>query len=130
MRTQEIACTSCGKTAKVNIVDAAGSSSTPCQHCRNMIVVDTDKSGRVEKIHSGCFVATAAFGDPNAPEVLYLTSYRDEVLSTNSLGRLFIRVYYAISPHLATFIAKSSFLRIIARFLIVRPALYLLRVKR
>jgi Transposase len=33
-----------------------------------------------------CFVATAAFGDPNHPDVAYLRPYRDEMLSRHKVG--------------------------------------------
>jgi hypothetical protein len=57
---------------------------------------------------SGCFVATACYGNYNAPEVLVLRTYRDEHLLTNWLGSLFVRFYYFVSPPLAKQIEKSE----------------------
>lgn len=41
-----------------------------------------------------CAVATACFGDVNAPEVERLRVLRDTVLARSTLGRLFILMYY------------------------------------
>lgn len=49
----------------------------------------------------GCFVATAAWGTDMAPEVESLRSWRDRVLLRSRVGRLFVKVYYQISPPLA-----------------------------
>ncbi|HEY0100223.1 MAG TPA: CFI-box-CTERM domain-containing protein [Pyrinomonadaceae bacterium] len=78
----------------------------------------------------GCFVATAAFGDYNAPEVVYLSAFRDESLSRSVLGRGFIRAYYAVSPRFASVIEKSSFLRLAVRKLFLQPIIFLLRLIR
>jgi hypothetical protein len=47
---------------------------------------------------SGCYVATMVYGDYDAPQVLVLRQFRDEVLNRLVAGRLFIRVYYWLSP--------------------------------
>jgi hypothetical protein len=63
------------------------------------------------KRESGCFIATATFGSPFAPEVIALRRYRDDVLNHSILGRLFIRAYYFISPSIASMISSSEILR-------------------
>lgn len=50
---------------------------------------------------SGCYIATACYGNEFAPEVLYLKLFRDNVLAKNYFGRLFIKTYYLISPPIA-----------------------------
>lgn len=55
----------------------------------------------------GCFVATACYGDYDAPEVKVLRRYRDEVLQHSNAGRMFIRLYYTVSPPLADRISRS-----------------------
>lgn len=55
----------------------------------------------IEDSKSGCFIATAVYGDYEAPEVLVLRSFRDNVLRQSVLGRTFIRTYYATSPRIA-----------------------------
>lgn len=47
---------------------------------------------------SGCYIATMAYGDYNHPQVVILREFRDNVLSNHLLGRLFIKVYYTVSP--------------------------------
>ncbi len=42
-----------------------------------------------------CFVATAVYGNPAAPEVNVLRQYRDNVLNHNALGRAFVSFYYS-----------------------------------
>lgn len=51
-----------------------------------------------EKSLFPCYIATAVYGDFNAPQVLTLRHYRDEALMKTKLGRLFVRYYYTLSP--------------------------------
>jgi len=46
----------------------------------------------------GCYVATCIYGSYDCPEVWTLRRYRDGGLSNSWFGRLFIGVYYAVSP--------------------------------
>jgi len=69
---------------------------------------------------SGCFVATAACG-PGSPEVLWLRLYRDEVLLQTIVGRLFVRLYYLLSPPAASAIAAMPILRRLVRHSMVAP---------
>lgn len=57
--------------------------------------------GRVSSPASGCFVATACYGDYNAPEVLLLRQFRDTHLLRSPLTRPLVGLYYKIGPHLA-----------------------------
>lgn len=56
---------------------------------------------------SGCFVATAAYGDRLHPEVVALRRYRDRILARNAVGRAFIRVYGALGPWLARLVTHD-----------------------
>lgn len=47
---------------------------------------------------SGCYIATAVYGSYDCPEVWTLRRYRDSVLANKWYGRIFIRLYYAVSP--------------------------------
>lgn len=76
---------------------------------------------------SGCFIATAAYGDEFADEVLVLKKYRDSVLRKTWGGRQFIKLYEVTSPPIARFIANSEILKHITRLLIVNPAAALAR---
>jgi hypothetical protein len=64
---------------------------------------------------SGCFVATAAFGDVNSHQVVTLRSFRDEVLLRSRIGRLAVRIYYLVSPTIATHIERSPSRRAVTR---------------
>jgi hypothetical protein len=48
-----------------------------------------------------CFVATAAYRDPDHPDVVFLRAFRDEWLVYRAWGRVFIKVYWQIGPILA-----------------------------
>lgn len=42
-----------------------------------------------------CFIATAVYGDPHAPQVETLRKIKDEVLMQNPLGKAGVRLYYS-----------------------------------
>lgn len=46
----------------------------------------------------GCYIATCAYGSYDCPPVWVLRRFRDEKLGHSFWGRMFIRIYYAISP--------------------------------
>ncbi|WP_303814380.1 CFI-box-CTERM domain-containing protein [Selenomonas ruminantium] len=61
-----------------------------------------------KKKKKGCFIATAVYGDYDAPEVRVLRCFRDNVLDKSALGRVFIRTYYAISPSIANWLRAHN----------------------
>jgi hypothetical protein len=65
-----------------------------------------------------CFVATAAFGDYDHPQVVLLRAFRDRVLAESAIGRSVIAFYYQASPPLAAWIARSDLRRSIAQLLL------------
>jgi hypothetical protein len=79
------------------------------------IGIPLTRSGRQRKVGRalGCFIATAAYGNYESPQVRYLRYIRDRYMQTCIVGRLFIAVYYSIGPILAIPIKKSPFLRTI-----------------
>ena len=78
---------------------------------------DYDKSPEKTRLaHSrACFIATAAYGSPDAPEVEQLRRFRDQRLLTNRFGVAFVRAYYSISPPIARLIARKPRLRVAIR---------------
>jgi hypothetical protein len=63
----------------------------------------------------GCFIATATYGSPLAPQVQLLREFRDRYLISSAVGRTVVGWYYALSPSWAATIARSAVLRSIAR---------------
>lgn len=77
-----------------------------------------------------CFIATAAYGNYNAPEVLFLSRFRDESLSRTIPGRAVISLYYFASPPIALFISRSNLLRAVIRKLLLQPMIAILKQLR
>jgi len=63
----------------------------------------------------GCFIATAAYGSLVEPHVKILRDFRDRFLTTNTVGKSFVKFYYKYSPPFANFIEKHDNLRMIVR---------------
>ncbi len=59
--------------------------------------IDDDKEEK-----NGCYIATSVYGSYDCPEVWVLRRFRDKCLKKYTLGRLFIKFYYAISPRLVS----------------------------
>lgn len=68
---------------------------------------------------SGCFIATATYGTPMAPEIQTLRTFRDQYLLTNPLGQAFVDFYYKISPPIAEFIIDHPSLKPLVRTALV-----------
>ncbi len=68
---------------------------------------------------SGCFIATAAFQNPQAAELTSLRWFRDHILLQISGGKQLVAAYYALGPGIAARIAPFP----LARFF-VRSMLY------
>lgn len=58
--------------------------------------------------NAGCYIATAVYGSYDCPEVWTLRRYRDNMLDHSWYGRLFIRIYYAVSPALVKWFGKAN----------------------
>lgn len=69
---------------------------------------DKSKSG-------GCYVATCVYGSYDCPQVWTLRRFRDYTLEAAWPGRLFIRLYYAISPTLVRWFGNTNWFKKIFR---------------
>ena len=67
-----------------------------------------------------CFVATVAFGGPDAADVQALRAFRDQTLVRYRAGRLFTTAYYRYGPRLAGIVARHAPLRRAAAFTLHR----------
>lgn len=69
-----------------------------------------------------CFIATAVYGTPQAPEIQVLRTYRDKVLRAHLAGRLFIRFYEKFGPVFAFYIRSNEKEKLWVREKIVEPS--------
>jgi len=74
-----------------------------------------------------CFIATAAFESPDADPVIRLALFRDQILMTHWPGRIFIKLYYLVSPAIAAILDRFEMLRRPIRLILRRFAMYLSR---
>jgi hypothetical protein len=81
------------------------------------------KSGR-----PGCFVVTATLGDEDHPDVLFLRSFRDQLLVRSKLGLAFVGWYYQYGPAIARRIASSKCACSVSYLFLVAPAVRVARV--
>lgn len=73
-----------------------------------------------------CFIATATYGSPMAPDVIVLREFRDRYLERTILGRKSVDLYYHISPPIAKAISKSNVLKRMTK-LLLKPVIILLK---
>jgi tetratricopeptide (TPR) repeat protein len=61
-----------------------------------------------KKKKKGCYIATSVYGSYDCPQVWVLRRYRDYSLDKNIFGKLFIRIYYALSPTVVKLFGKKN----------------------
>ncbi len=71
----------------------------------------TPTQATTEEKKSGCYVATAVYGSYDCPEVWTLRRFRDYCLASTFLGRMFIILYYAISPTLVEWFGETKWFK-------------------
>ena len=74
----------------------------------------TDGEGKTQyKVghDAACYIATCVYGSYDCPEVWVLRRFRDNVLAESVPGRMFIRVYYAVSPYLVRWFGDQEWFR-------------------
>ena len=85
-----------------------------CRVCGNKVSTRAEtcpKCGEEKPSRMPCFVATAVYGSDVAPEVVLLRQYRDDILLHNSVGKIFVRFYYKLSPPIALWMQDKSLLK-------------------
>jgi hypothetical protein len=73
---------------------------------------------------SNCFIATAIYG-ADAIETNALRQWRDRYLLLNRSGRLFVSIYYEVSPLLVCVLNRSKFLRKITKSILDKIVIYI-----
>ena len=59
----------------------------------------------------GCYIATAVYSTYDCPQVWTLRRYRDNTLAETWYGRIFITLYYAVSPILVKWFGEMKWFR-------------------
>lgn len=67
-----------------------------------------DGKAREERFKNKCFIATAAYGNVHAPEVVALRNFRDYYLLKRIWGRFLVDIYYQTSPPVASYLENHS----------------------
>lgn len=93
-------------------------------------IAPTDSLDELEekvKEEEGCFIATACYNSALAPEVYLLREFRDMVLKRSRPGRIFISIYYLVSPPIAALLRRHALLRTLVRSLLLTPLTAIVR---
>ena len=61
--------------------------------------------------NQGCYVATCVYGSYDCPQVWTLRRFRDYSLAKSFLGRMFIRLYYAVSPTIVKWFGNTQWFK-------------------
>jgi hypothetical protein len=103
--------------ARETSISVSVSASEPDPDTSNNVDVEYTRATEVSGTRAVvvCFIATAAYGSPSAPEVRLLRRFRDRVLLKSRPGRAFVAWYYRVSPGVAERIAESHALRAVVR---------------
>ena len=100
--------------------NSSNSGSNPISRSRETQLDDIIKQQGL-KTRSGCFIATACYGNYDAVEVVVLRQFRDQRLMNSLAGRLFVKFYYAVSPPIARKLEKSEKLKKMVRVYLLAP---------
>lgn len=78
------------------------------RHGKTPSTSSTESSSGAEE---GCYVATCVYGSYDCPEVWTLRRYRDYTLDESWLGRLSVKIYYAVSPIMVRWFGKTTWFK-------------------
>ena len=76
---------------------------------------------------AGCYVATCVYNSYDCPQVWALRRYRDNYLDNRWFGRLFIKLYYKVSPKLVKLFGEKAWFRKPIKRLLDRKVLKLMK---
>ena len=94
--------------------DASGLLSAPDGVNCSSSVLQPVRTAAIEGLlaRSSCFIASAAFADPEAEPVRWLRGFRDTALLKTSWGRSFVATYYRYSPAAARWLLYHPWFRL------------------
>ena len=70
-----------------------------------------DSGYKAPALKNGCYVATCVYGSYDCPPVWTLRRFRDYYLAKTWYGRLFIRLYYAVSPTMVRWLGEKEWFK-------------------
>lgn len=93
-----------------------------------------EEMGRMHGVKSptkqGCFIATACYGDYDAPEVQVLREFRDRHLLSSKVGYIIVSAYYSISPGIACKLRRHPNISQFIKTRILNPIVEILKVDK
>jgi len=102
----------------------SGSCITSCSRCqalREFVEITREEYDEALARKNECFIATACYGNRDAPELVALRKYRDTCLLRKKYGAACVSLYYAVSPPFAVFLRRHPSLASHVRRLILDP---------
>lgn len=97
---------------KMGSTFADGSKQKMLSYCGKIKQYDPSFIPPAQPKSGGCYIATAVYGNYDCPQVWTLRRFRDYQLAETWYGRVFIKLYYAVSPTLVKqFGGKAWFTR-------------------
>ena len=70
---------------------------------------------KMTTVGGSCYIATHCYGNENHPDVELFRLFRDKTLSRTKSGRIFVDIYYSMSPILLRLFHSSSLITVISR---------------
>jgi hypothetical protein len=100
---------------------------------KNVMYFHYDKrfpeEAKKESSSGSCYIATACYGSYDCPQVLTFRNFRDTYLAQTILGKVFIKIYYALSPKIADWLKNKCRINAFIRINILDRIYELLRGK-
>lgn len=90
-------------------------------------IIRSNKELERLQAESSCYIATACYGDYDAPEVLVFRQFRDNVLLKKELGKSFVSFYYRFSPYWAEKLKTRQKINGLVKKLVLNPIYNILK---
>ncbi len=96
---------------------------------RTKSMMELSGEGDAQDVGSKCFIATAAYGTPNHPNIEIFRWFRSTILLKTTVGKQFVRWYYKNGPVAAEYISQHEFLKKSVAAVLWIPAIFLIVLK-